>query len=88
MIRARSKVDSDGMPLSATCDKITRRYTYSNDGFNLKTSECDPLGNYTYYDYHKGTNLLKIKIYLRGQRDQKTRVLLLRQKWPGRRMHS
>ncbi|MBS0637386.1 MAG: hypothetical protein JSS12_07730 [Verrucomicrobia bacterium] len=44
-----------------TCDRIVTSYTYSKDGLNLKTSECDPLGNYTYYEYYPGTNLLKAK---------------------------
>ncbi len=44
---------------SETCDKIVTSYTYSNDGFNLKESQCDPLGNYTYYEYYPATNLLK-----------------------------
>ncbi len=46
---------------SETCDKVVTRYAYSNDGLNLKESECDPLGNYTYYEYHSNTNLLKAK---------------------------
>jgi RHS repeat-associated protein len=43
----------------STCDRCTTRYTYSKDRFNLKTSECDPDDNYTYYEYVKNTNLLK-----------------------------
>ena len=42
-------------------DKQVRTFTYSKDEFNLKTSECDPLGNYTFYEYVKGTNLLAAK---------------------------
>ncbi len=51
----------DDLTHSETCDKQVTRYSYSNDGFNLKESECDPLGNYTYYEYYRGTNLLKAK---------------------------
>jgi len=50
-----------GFPHHESCDKISTTYTYSDDGYNLKTSECDPKGNYTYYKYKKGTNLLEAK---------------------------
>jgi len=52
----------NGLPHHESCDEITTKYTYSDDGFNLKTSECDPQGNYTFYEYVKGTNLLKAKL--------------------------
>jgi hypothetical protein len=45
----------------ASCDKQVKRFTYSKDDFNLKTSERDPLGNYTFYKYVKWTNLLEAK---------------------------
>ena len=61
----------DLIPQSETCDKAVTRYTYSEDGFNLKTSECDPLGNYTYYEYYKGTNLLKAKFICDGKHVRK-----------------
>jgi len=51
-----------GVPHHESCDKISTKYTYSDDGFNLKTSECDADGNFTYYEYVKGTNLLKAKL--------------------------
>lgn len=50
-----------GEPWHESCDKQVKRFTYSKDGFNLKTSECDPLGNYTFYTYVKETNLLEAK---------------------------
>ncbi len=49
----------NGRPQGA--DKQTRRYSYSSDGYNLVTSMQDPLGNYTFYEYAEGTNLLKAK---------------------------
>lgn len=55
------KIDSRGFPHSVGCDKAVHKYTYSDDGFNLKTSETDPLGNVTYYEYVPKTNLLKAK---------------------------
>lgn len=51
----------DDLTHSETCDKIITSYTYSSDGFNLKLSECDPLGNFTYYEYYPQSNLLKAK---------------------------
>ncbi|MBS0637171.1 MAG: hypothetical protein JSS12_06645 [Verrucomicrobia bacterium] len=51
----------NGMPHKESCDKQTTRYTYTKDGFNLVESSCDPLGNYTYYEYVKNTNLLRAK---------------------------
>lgn len=66
------KIDSDGMPdKDSTCDKLSTHYTYSDDGFNLKTSECDPLGNYIYYDYYKESNLLKSKFTCDGKKTKK-----------------
>jgi RHS repeat-associated protein len=44
-----------------TTNSLTTTYTYSKDRFNLKTSQVDPDGNYTYYQYVKNTNLLKAK---------------------------
>src|SRR5262249_35321762 len=60
--RGDLKLDSADMPSDdSTCDKITTNYTYSDaeEGFNLKTSECDPRGNFTYYEYVKNSNLLR-----------------------------
>src|SRR5207253_503400 len=54
-----------------TSDKLETTYTYSHDGLNLKTSECDPLGNYTYFDYYKGSNLLKSKFICDGDKIKK-----------------
>ncbi len=48
----------DDLTHDETSDKIVTWYEYSNDGFNLKTSECDPHDNYTYYKYYPGSNLL------------------------------
>ncbi len=50
-----------------TCDKSITTYTYSKDTFNLKESECDPLGNYTYYSYKPGTNLLEATYICAGK---------------------
>ncbi len=61
-----TKNSGDVHPKSKTCDKQVTRYTYSDDGFNLKLSECDPKGNYTYYEYYKGSNLLKAKFTCDG----------------------
>lgn len=61
----------NGLPHASTCDTLETSYTYSDDDFNLKISECDPLGNYTYYDYHKGTNLLKAKLSCKGKEIKK-----------------
>lgn len=55
-------LDSEGYPTHVTCDALETHYTYSKDGFNLKTAERDPDGNYTYYSYVKGTNLLAKKL--------------------------
>ncbi len=46
---------------SETCDRIATVYTYHDDEFNLKESECDPKGNFTYYKYYPGSNLLSAK---------------------------
>lgn len=51
-----------GLPVAPPKYKtLCTKYTYSHDGLNLKTSICDPRGNYTYFDYYKGTNLIKAK---------------------------
>jgi hypothetical protein len=44
-----------------SCDEATTKKTFSDDGFNLKLSERDPVGNYTYYEYYENSNLLKAK---------------------------
>src|SRR5262249_31067905 len=49
-------------PHHESSDKVVTSYTYSDDGLNLKTSECDAAGNYTFYKYFKGTNLLRAKL--------------------------
>ncbi|MCE5293700.1 MAG: hypothetical protein LLF94_03690, partial [Chlamydiales bacterium] len=54
-----------------SCDKQVTRYTYSNDGFNLVTSMCDPLGNYTYYQYAPNSNLLTAKFTCMGKEIKK-----------------
>ncbi len=56
----------DGKPQDVGCSIQTTRYTYTDDGFNLVKSSCDPLGNYTYYEYKKGTNLVIAKFCCEG----------------------
>ncbi len=51
----------NGKPNHESCDKQRTRYTYSDDGYNLVTSIQDPLGNFTYFEYEKETNLLTAK---------------------------
>ncbi|MBS0637825.1 MAG: RHS repeat-associated core domain-containing protein, partial [Verrucomicrobia bacterium] len=52
---------NDDLSYTYSCDRLETTYTYSDDGFNLKESECDPNGNYTYYEYLPGTNLITAK---------------------------
>ncbi|MCE5293944.1 MAG: hypothetical protein LLF94_04965 [Chlamydiales bacterium] len=49
---------NDDLTHSQTCDRIVTTYTYNHK--NQKTSEKDPLGNFTYYQY-TDNNLLKAK---------------------------
>ena len=60
--------ESNGYPKeSSDCDKEVYQYAYSDDGFNLKLSEKDPDGNYTYYAYKEGTNLIKATCICEGK---------------------
>ncbi len=60
------RMDGD-KPHHESCDKQITRYSYTSDGFNLVKSMVDPLGNYTYYDYVPGTNLLRAKLVCDGK---------------------
>lgn len=64
-------LDQDGYVTSSTCDKIKTSYTYTNDKFHLKTSECDSAGNYTYFKYVEGTNLLQARLVCDKQKIKK-----------------
>src|SRR5262249_5116484 len=68
-------IDKNGFPKADKCDELTTKYAYSDDGFNLKTKEWDPLGNLIEYKYVKDTNLLKAKFTYAGKQIKKREFL-------------
>lgn len=61
-------LDANGFPEnSSTCEQRVKKYTYSTDGFNLQLSVCDFDGNYTFFQYKDGTNLMTAKFSCEGE---------------------
>jgi len=61
-------LDSKGLPRKdSNVDRKVWHFTYSDDIYNLKLSEIDPLGNHTYFSYYKETNLLQSRFTCEGK---------------------
>ncbi|MDP1836157.1 MAG: RHS repeat-associated core domain-containing protein [Chlamydiales bacterium] len=52
------QLDVTGTPIDNGCERYVVTRTYSQDNFNLKTSETFPNGRHTTYLYKAGTNLV------------------------------
>lgn len=62
------EVSAAGIPQPNDCEHYTTHYTYSEDGFNLLTSEREENGRLTSYSYKPGTDLLISKLMSDGKR--------------------
>ncbi|MDF2549985.1 MAG: rhs25 [Chlamydiales bacterium] len=50
--------------IQGSCESLAKRYTYSDDGFNLKLSEQEAGGPLFLYSYYSNTDMLKSRLTL------------------------